>query len=455
MTFDGLTRIHFIGIGGAGMSAIAKVLIERGYEVSGSDLKGSRAATMLEAMGAGVSIGHEASNADGADLVIVSSAIPASNPEYARAEQLGLPILPRGAALAALAEGSRSLIVSGTHGKTTTTSMIATVLRRSGLDPTYLIGAGLNDVGTNARAGSTDLLVAESDESDGSFLLLSPFVAIVTNIEMDHVDHWASFADLHAAFQRFVTSGPPNGCVVVPSEEASLVAGIGGRRVITTGRGGDVWASDLRHTRDGVTFDLNVADEIAEVSLHVPGEHNVENAVTAAAACAAIALPLDEIATGLGAYRGVERRFQIRGRVNDITVIDDYAHHPTEVRATLAAARTGPWKRIVAVFQPHRYSRTLALADDFGSAFEEADRIVLTDVYGAGEEPVPGVTGKLIADAVAARYPGRPVAYLPHRADLLGYLLGTVRPGDALFTLGAGDITTVGEEFLERTAPTP
>ncbi|MFP5297451.1 MAG: UDP-N-acetylmuramate--L-alanine ligase [Actinomycetota bacterium] len=453
MILEGLRRVHFIGIGGAGMSAIAKVLIERGYEVSGSDLKGSRAATMLEAMGASVSIGHDAVNVEGAELVVVSSAIPESNPEYRRAIELKISVLARGAALATLTEGFRSLIVSGTHGKTTTTSMIATVLRRAGLDPTYLIGAGLNDVGTNARAGSTDLLVAESDESDGSFLLLKPTIAIVTNIEMDHVDHWSSYEELHDAFESFVASGPADGTVVVPVDEEALVQSSGAGRSIRTGPGGEVWASDTRPHHEGISFTLHVPEGSTEVELKVPGEHNVANAVTAAAACVAIDLGLDEIAAGLGAYRGVERRFQIRGRVNQITVVDDYAHHPTEVRATLAAARPGPWSRVIAVFQPHRYSRTLALARDFGEAFSDADRIVLTDVYGAGEEPVPGVSGKLIADAVTASFPGRPVAYLPHRDDLIRYLVDTARPGDVLLTLGAGDVTTIGDEFLARTAP--
>jgi UDP-N-acetylmuramate--alanine ligase len=445
-------RVHFVGVGGAGMSAIAKVLLERGVTVTGSDLKRSRAASMLEAMGATVDIGHRADQVDGADVVVISTAIPDTNPEVARAVELDIPVIARGQALADLLAGSRSIIVAGTHGKTTTTSMIVSVLLSAGLDPTYLVGAGLNDVGTNARSGRDDIAVAESDESDGSFLHLQPFVGIVTNIEVDHVDYWESVDALRDAFKKFLLASSADGAVVVPVEEHDLAAELrdANRRVITFGPEGDVAVSEVVIEPEQISFLLTVPGGTVPAALTVPGMHNVSNAMAAAAACSAVGMEAAAIAQGLAAFRGVERRFQIRGRSGGVTVIDDYAHHPTEVKATLAAARPGPWDRVVAVFQPHRYTRTAAFYKEFGDAFADADRIVITDVYGAGEEPVPGVSGKLIADAICERLPGRPVVYMPHRGDLVTYLAKSSRPGDALLTLGAGDVNSVGEELLTR-----
>ncbi|MDQ3940600.1 MAG: UDP-N-acetylmuramate--L-alanine ligase, partial [Actinomycetota bacterium] len=416
MNVTAARRVHFVGVGGAGMSALAKVLLERGAAVSGSDLKRSRATTTLEAMGADVRIGHRAEQVDGADLVVISAAIPERNPEVARARQAGIPVLTRGEALAALLAGLRSVVVAGTHGKTTTTSMIVSILLRAGLDPTYLVGAGLNDVGTNARFGRDEIAIAESDESDGSFLHLEPFIAVVTNIEVDHVDYWSGIDALRDAFAHFLDRIPAEGAAVLPVEETALIEArrAAGTAVFSFGDGGDVVAADVWHEPAGVGFRLATPQGAADVVLQVPGVHNVTNALAAAAACLPLGLDPDVIARGLAGFRGVERRFQIRGRARGVTVIDDYAHHPTEVRATLAAARAGRWDRVVAVFQPHRYSRTTAFSDDFGGSFRDADRVIVTDVYGAGEEPVPGVTGKLIADAVCERLPGRPVAYLPH-----------------------------------------
>ncbi|MEA2497917.1 MAG: UDP-N-acetylmuramate--alanine ligase, partial [Actinomycetota bacterium] len=346
----------------------------------------------------------------------------------------------------------RAIVVAGTHGKTTTTSMIVTILRASGMDPTYLVGAGLNDVGTNARAGADDIAVAEADESDGSFLLLKPHIGVVTNVELDHVDHWTSFESLVEGFRVFMEAVDQAGRLVVPASDPILeVARAAPASVVTFGFDeGDVSATDIEEGGEGISFRLNTRDGNRSVILRVPGKHNVANALAAAGACMAAGLDLDAVAHGLERYRGVERRFQIRGTAGGVTVIDDYAHHPTEVKATLAAARPGPWKRVLAVFQPHRYSRTAALAREFGRSFDEADRIVLMDVYGAGEQPVPGVSGKTIADEVCESLPGRPVAYFPHRAELLAYLETCIRPGDALLTLGAGDVTSVGEELLER-----
>jgi UDP-N-acetylmuramate--alanine ligase len=407
---------------------------------------------MLEAMGADIFIGHSAAHVEGKAVVVVSSAIPQSNPELVAARAGGARMLTRGEALAEVLAGSRSIVVAGTHGKTSTTSMIVTILRSADLDPTYLVGGGLNDVGTNARFGRGELSVAESDESDGSFLLLDPYVAVVTNVEDDHVDFWSSLDELTAGFAAFVGRVVADGSICVPAGDPGLVemARATGRLVETFGEGGDVEGRAVQLGPLGSDFVLARGGDEEPVSLRVPGRHNVANALAAAAACARAGLGIDAIARGLSAYRGVERRYQLRGTAGGVTVIDDYAHHPSEVRATLAAARPGPWRRVVAVFQPHRYSRTAAMAGAFGNAFEDADRIVVTDVYGAGEAPVPGVTGKLVADAVCAAVPGRPVAYLPHRADLVSYLTTAARSGDAILTLGAGDVTTVGEELLAR-----
>lgn len=452
MILDGSTRIHFVGIGGAGMSAIAKVLLERGKEISGSDLKTSTVTGMLQAMGARVHIGHSAENVADAEVVIVSSAIPDSNPEKQKAMELGLPILSRGAALAALLENVRSVVVAGTHGKTTTTSMIASVFLTSGADPTYLIGGGLNDSGTNARSGGDDLAIAESDESDGSFLALRPHIAVVTNVEADHLDHWHSLDAIRSAFATFVTGAQEAVVFDVRDDELRAVVQDAGKAMFTFGPGGDVAAEDVEMAPTGTSFLLRRGAGAARVKLPIPGEHNILNALAAAAACLASGLEVDVVASGLEAYQGVERRYEVRGESAGVVVIDDYAHHPTEVRATLAAAATqrNGIKRIVALFQPHRYSRTAALHREFGSSFESADSVVITDVYGAGEEPLPGVTGKLVADSVATRLFGKPVAYLPHRAELLVYLQKHLRSGDALVTMGAGDVTTVGDEILAR-----
>ncbi|MGH2734601.1 MAG: UDP-N-acetylmuramate--L-alanine ligase [Actinomycetota bacterium] len=441
-------RVHFVGVGGAGMSAIAKVLLERGFVISGSDLKSSRAATMLEAMGATVHLGHDAVHVDGADVVVISSAIPPQNPEVVRARELGIEVVGRGEALAALLEEGDAVVVAGTHGKTTTTSMIVTILRSAGRDPSYLVGGGLNDAGTNARSGTDPLTVAESDESDGSFLLLRPTVAVVTNVESDHLDHWGDFDAIRAAFAQFVGSIKPQGAAVLPAGSDLAAAPPSGVSVTTFGDGAAVRATDVEATPRGLQFALEHEGRGVRVALRVHGANIVSNALAAAGAGLAAGLSLAEVAEGLRQFGGVERRFQSRGTVRGVTVIDDYAHHPTEVRELLKAARAGGWKRVVAVFQPHRYSRTRALHRDFGPAFSGADVVIVTDVYGAGELPVPGVSGKLVADAVAERLPGRRVAYLPHRAELMGYLTRTVRSGDAVLTLGAGDITLVGEELV-------
>lgn len=444
-------QIHFVGIGGAGMSAIAKVLLERGWTVSGSDLKRSRSATTLEAIGASVTYGHDAGLIEKAGVVVVSSAIPPGNPEVSAARAAGVPVLTRGEALAALLGATSSLVVAGTHGKTTTTSMIVSVLNASGADPTYLIGGGLNDAGTNARSGRGTWAVAESDESDGSFLLLQPDITVVTNVELDHVDHWPSLDALESAFTDFMGRTKRDGSVVVPAGGGlAEAAARTGRKVVTFGRDGDVDAAITRADASGTELDLVAGGERRPVRLAVPGAHNVMNALAAAAAALQTGLTPQVVAEGLSSYKGVERRFQVRGAAGGVTVVDDYAHHPTEIDATISATRPGPWRRVVAVFQPHRYSRTQALRREFGRSFAGADLVIVTDVYGAGEDPVPGVSGKVISDEVASAFPGRPVAYLPHRSELIDYVARTSRDGDVVLTLGAGDITTLPDDLLAR-----
>ena len=432
------------------MAAIARVLLGRGVSVSGWDLKRSAATAVLEAMGARVTIGHDAGLVEGSRAVVVSSAIPAHNVELRRAKELGLTVMTRGEALAAVLEGSEPVVVAGTHGKTTTTSMIVSILGRAGRDPTYLVGGELNDAGTNARQGTGKIAVAEADESDGSFLLLAPQIAVVTNIEADHLDHWGSLEAIRAAFKSWLLRVPRAGTVVLPAEEPELAseADAAGRRVLTFGSGGYVQATSVASSGEGSSFELCVGQQVVRAEVGAPGAHNVDNALAAAAASYAAGLTPAQCALGLRAYRGVARRFQRRGTRVGVTVIDDYAHHPTEVRRVIEAARAGRPRRVVAVFQPHRFSRTEALWREFGGAFSAADAVVLTEVYGAGEQPIPGVSGKLLADAVCGRLHGRPVAYLPHRDELVDYLVRSSRPGDALLTLGAGDITSLGDELL-------
>jgi UDP-N-acetylmuramate--alanine ligase len=445
-------RVHFIGVSGAGMSALAKVLLERGVAVSGSDLKRARASTTLEAMGAEVTIGHDGALVEGAGAVVVSAAIPEHNVELRAARDLGVPVVTRGEALASVLDAGRPIVVAGTHGKTTTTSMIVSILRSAGLDPTFLVGGGLNDAGTNARSGRDDWIVAESDESDGSFLLLRSHIAVVTNMEMDHVDYWPSLDALREGFARFLAATHPQGVIVLPAGDPYLSAAA--RRaealVVRFGPQGDVTADDIEMGPGATSFVLAAGNERVPVRLAMPGRHNIQNALAAAAACRAAGLDIEAVAEGLASYRGVERRFQPKGKGGGVTVIDDYAHHPTEVRAALAAARSCGWRRVVAVFQPHRYTRTIAFRDELGAAFADADHVVVTDIFGAGEAPVPGVSGKLVAEAVGRALPRRRVAYLPHRGELIDYLAATARPGDGVLTLGAGDITSAGDELLPR-----
>lgn len=446
-------RWHFIGIGGAGMSAIARLLLELGYEVNGSDLKESRFTRCLVELGAQVQIGHSPENLTQAEAVVYSSAIPSKNVEIEEAKSRGLPLLSRAQMLALLTQGKKTVAVSGTHGKTTTTSMIATVLEKGGLEPSYVIGGDLNEIGTNAKAGKGSYFVVEADESDGSFLQLNPFVGVVTNVEGEHLDYYKTYEKVKESFRNFVKKVSDQGFLVacVDQPEAVKVASFA-KRVITYGFNKKADWQGLNVQLEKFSSRFQVAQKGRKLDkdfrLSVPGLHNVQNALAAIAVGTELGISIDEIAEALTSFKGVARRFQLKGELSKVTLVDDYAHHPSEVVATLESARSGGWSRIVCVFQPHRYTRTKFLGKDFGPCFQQADWLVLTEVYPAGEEPIPGVSGKLVLDAVLETCAHSRVAFLPTLSEVKDFLLTIVREGDLVLTLGAGDVTFLGDELL-------
>ena len=452
------TRVHFIGVGGAGMSGIALVLHERGYEVSGSDLKTSRYVRQLVRAGVNVRIGHRAETIDDVrpEVVVISSAIPDTNPELVRAREEGIPVWPRAKMLSYLGHGRTTIAVAGTHGKTTTSSMCATMIDRMGLEPSFLIGGVVEGYGTNGRNGAGSYFVAEADESDSSFLYLDPTVAVVTNIEEDHMDHYSSLAEIEETFQKFMSLVGEDGAVVACGDNPRVaeLARATGRRVVTYGFNEDndvVCEGHARAHAIGSDFSARFPDgTVCHASVeHNPGRHNILNATACLAVAYVLGLDLAEAARALSTFEGARRRFTHVGDVNGVTVVDDYGHHPTEIKATLAAATELSFDRVVVVFQPHRYSRLRALLDQFVDAFANADEIVLIDVFSAGEMPIPGVTSKLLADAIEKAHPGKPVRYVPNRSEVSQVLKDTCRPGDLLITMGAGDVTNVGPEFIE------
>lgn len=446
---------HFIGAGGAGMSGIALVLSQRGIRVSGSDLKESRYSRALEAAGVPVAIGHNAENLGTPQVVVVSSAIPETNPEVALARQLGIPVWPRAQMLSHLAGERSTIAVAGTHGKTTTSSMVATMLSKMGLEPTFLIGGEVDGFDTNAINGAGEYYVVEADESDGSFVFLDPHVAIVTNIEADHLDHYGTLERVEQTFVEFMGRVGTDGTLVVCGDSPRVIelATQANRRVVTYGFGAscDAICSVLGREGIGTAFEVILPDATRITSLtQVPGDHMVLNGTAALVSAWVMGLDVRQAASALRGFSGVRRRFDLIGEVGGVTVVDDYAHHPTEVRATLAAARNLDYSRVVVLFQPHRYSRTETLAEDFGDAFCDADRVTLMDVYSAGEAPIPGVSGKTVLDALLRRHPRTQAAYLPHRGDVVAYLASRCRPGDLVLTMGAGDVTTVGPELVRE-----
>ncbi len=442
-------RVHVVGLGGAGMSAIAGVLVSMGHQVSGSDLKPSAALDRLMSLGVAAHVGHLAGQVGDADVVTISTAIPATNVEVAEARRRGIPVVSRADTLAAIAATRRTVAVSGTHGKTTTSSMLALVLVEAGVHPSFIIGGDINEVGSGAAWSDGEWLIVEADESDGTFLALRPEVALVTNVEADHLDHYGSLAAMEEAFGRFVAAGRVAIVCADDPVAARLGADVG---AITYGTAEDAGYRmiDAATARSSSRFTIQHRGEsLGEFRLVVPGLHNARNACGAIVAGMTLGIPADAARRALARYGGVARRFEFRGERHGVTYVDDYAHLPSEARAVLAAARAGGWERIVAVFQPHRYSRTAALWRDFADAFTDADLLVVTDIYGAGEAPRPGVSGRLIFDAVAAAHPEAASRYLAGHQELVAYLRASLKPGDLCLSLGAGDLTALPDELLE------
>ena len=440
--------IHIVGIGGAGMSAIATVLTAMGHQVSGSDLKDSKALERLADAGLRVAVGHRAEQLEDAAVVARSTAIGDGNPEVVEAIERGLPVLRRSEVLSAITDLRRTISVAGTHGKTTTSSMLAVVLAEAGLDPSFIIGGDVNQIGSGAVWSDGDWFVVEADESDGTFVELTTEVAVVTNVEPDHHAHYGDFARLRDAFDRFVEGAGLLAVVGVDDEEgAALAARHPGVVTVGEAEGARYRIVDLVREPRGTTFRLVVdGTDLGELHLPVPGAHNARNAAVAAATALEVGASFEAASAALARFGGVARRFEFRGETGGISFVDDYAHLPTEVSAALAAGRDTAPDRLVAVFQPHRYTRLHALADEFGPAFTDADLLVVTDVYSAGETPIPGVSGKLVIDAVDAADPTRETQYCPRREDLVAFLLTRLKPGDLCLTLGAGDLTTLPDE---------
>ncbi|MFA5976256.1 MAG: UDP-N-acetylmuramate--L-alanine ligase [Elusimicrobiota bacterium] len=451
--FKKIQRIHFVGIGGAGMSGIAEVLVTLGYKVSGSDLKETPVTQRLQRLGARIFAGHQASNVEGVQVVVTSTAVSQQNPEVVQARAQGIPVIPRIEMLAELARLKYTLAIAGTHGKTTTTSMVAAVLQAGGLDPTVVVGGRLKHIDSGARMGQGDYLVAEADESDGSFLKLSPALAIITNIDNDHLDYYGTFEKICDAFVQYASRVPFYGCVIVCLDDPHVRAQIPRmtRRIITYGfdPSAHYRADQLRVDVSGSTFQvIGPAGLLGEIHLQVPGRHNVQNALAAVVSGLELGISFPQIADGLAGFEGVGRRMELKGEKNGFTVIDDYGHHPTEIRATLSALRERyPTRRLVVLFQPHRYTRTQALCSDFANCFRNADRVNVLDIYPAGEAPIEGVSSRLILDEMRKTHPS--ASLLPNPVDLQKLRI-ELQSGDVVVTLGAGDVWKYGEQLLEN-----
>ncbi|UUU30162.1 UDP-N-acetylmuramate--L-alanine ligase [Streptomyces sp. CA-210063] len=450
-----MERPHFIGIGGAGMSGIAKILAQRGAKVAGSDARESETAEALRALGATVHIGHAAEHlADDATCVVVSSAIRADNPELARAAELGIPAVHRSDALASLMDGLRPIAVAGTHGKTTTTSMLAVSLGELGLKPSYAIGGDLDVPGSNALHGDGEIFVAEADESDRSFHTYAPEVAIVLNVELDHHANYASMDEIYESFETFAGKIVPGGTLVISADQQGareLTSRLSGVRVVTYGEREDADVRVLSVVAQGLKSEVTVVLDGQELvfTVSVPGRHYAHNAVAALAAGVALGVPAAELAPALAAYTGVKRRLQLKGEAGGVQVIDSYAHHPTEMTADLEAMRAAAGDaRILVVFQPHLFSRTQELGTEMGQSLALADASVVLDIYPAREDPIPGVTSELIIDA--ARSAGADVTALHDKAEVPAVIAGMAKPGDLVLTMGAGDVTDLGPKILDR-----
>jgi UDP-N-acetylmuramate--alanine ligase len=454
-----IEKIHFVGIGGIGMSGIAEVLLNLGYKVSGSDLRRSEITERLAGLGGEIFYGHLRENVAGAGVVVISSAVKNDNPEVQEARENLIPVIPRAEMLAELMRMKYGIAIAGTHGKTTTTSMVATLLGFAGIDPTIVIGGRLNSLGSNARLGQGKFLVAEADESDGSFLKLSPTIAVVTNIDADHLDFYSGIEEIKDTFVEFINKVPFFGLTVLclDSDNVADIIPRVNKRFITYGLSAqaDIRACDIKLEGLSTTFVAQYRGErLGEISFKMPGAHNVLNALAAIGVALELNIPFSVIQEGFRDFGGVGRRFQVKGEVRDIMVVDDYGHHPTEIRATLAAATAGWDRRLVVVFQPHRYTRTKELYDEFVKAFHDAEVLILTDIYPAGEEPIEGVTAEALARSVR-QHGQKDVTHISDREELVGHLLEILKPGDILLTLGAGNIWQTGELLLQKLEKEP
>lgn len=454
--FEHFRIIHFVGIGGIGMSGIAEVLHNLGYEVTGSDIRESETTRSLQNLGIKVMIGHRPENIDSAHVVVISSAVSDDNPEVIEARRKAVPVIPRAEMLAELGRLKYGILVAGAHGKTTTTSLIATVLGHAGLDPTIVIGGRLRATGSNARLGQGNFIVAEADESDGSFLMLSPTIAVVTNIDREHMDFFRDMDNLKAAFLSFVNKVPFYGLSILCMENQHVrdILPRIHRRFLTYGFSEDaeVRAVNIRQGDLAITFEvLYRGDNIGKFSVPIPGSHNVLNCLAAISVAKELRIDTEIIREALGGFRGIQRRFEFKGEVKGIKVFDDYGHHPEEIRNTLRAARESfKANRIVVIFQPHRYSRTRDLFHDFSLAFEEADALYVLDIYAAGENPIEGIGSERLVMEINQRKGKGFAAYRPDRDRVVEELTLTLNKGDVLLTLGAGDVWKVGEDFLRR-----
>jgi UDP-N-acetylmuramate--alanine ligase len=458
--FAKIQRIHFVGIGGIGMSGIAEVLLNLGYKISGSDLKDSSVTQRLAGLGATIFEGHHAENATGAEVVVTSSAIVSGNPEVTEARNLHIPVIQRAEMLAELMRLKYGIAIAGMHGKTTTTSMVAAVLAGGGLDPTVVVGGRVDAMGSNARLGKSQYLVAEADESDRTFLKLSPILAVVTNIDREHMDCYRNMRDVKRAFLDFMDRVPFYGMVVACNDDAPLRRLLPEvrRRVVTYGtrRGSDFLIKLSESTLDSVDgrpvnrFRVSYRGKsLGEFTLHVPGVHNVLNATAAIAVGVGLDVNPDQIRAALETFGGVDRRFQLRGKVAGVSVIDDYGHHPTEIKATLAAARQCGFRKVHVIFQPHRYTRTRDLMNDFGLAFADADTLLVLDIYAASEPPVEGITAKTLAERIGETG-GRNASYASSFAEAVDSATAVAEDGDMILTLGAGSVSQLGPMILDK-----
>jgi len=454
--FSSIRKLHFVGIGGIGMSGIAEILIDQKFRVTGSDKAASDNTERLESLGARVYIGHDAKNLDpDVDALVYSSAVMPDNPEVIEAHRRKIPVIRRAEMLAEVMRLKYGIGIAGTHGKTTTTSMVSLVLMEGNIDPTVIVGGRLHGLaGSNARLGKGDFIVVEADEFDRSFLSITPTIAVLTTLETDHLDTYRDIDDIKGAFIQFASKVPFYGFVVLCLDEPALqeIMPKIKKKIITYGLNGqaDLQAVDIVHKQNTTRFTVMAeGKELGAVELQIPGKHNVQNALAAIAVARELKVPFDKIKSGIEKFTGVFRRWEVKADIDGIMVVDDYAHHPTEIKATLAGAKAGWRRRVVGVFQPHLYSRTRDFYEEFGRAFFNADVLVVTDVYPAREEPIQGVTGELIANA-AKSFGHKHVHYVPDKKGVPGFLLSIRQPGDIIITMGAGDIWRFGEEFIKQ-----